>query len=67
MQTMTPEQEKNRSEMPMFRMTDPATGTTGLLKVKKDSNGRWTIPNPELRKKFHEQMLKSLEYPPTEG
>lgn len=53
---MTPEQKKNLSDMPLFRMTDPATGTTGLLKVKKDSEGKWRISNPETEKRFFMHM-----------
>ena len=55
------EQLEAISDMPFFRMTDPATGISGLLKVEKDANGKWTIPDPELRKKFAEQCLRSAD------
>lgn len=63
-----PKQEDKRAQkktpscdMPLFRMTDPATGTTGLLKVKRNAKGEWEIPNPETRRLFFEPLLKSTE------
>jgi hypothetical protein len=58
---MTPEQKPKSFDMPMFRMTDPVTGTTGILKVKKDSKGNWRIPNPETEKEYFRQMAQSLK------
>ena len=49
------------SDMPFFRMTDPATGISGLLDVEKDANGKWTIPDPKIRKQFAEQPLSSTD------
>ncbi len=58
---MTTEIEKTPpSDMPFFRMTDKATGITGMLKVERDSNGNWMIPDPELRKKFAQSAVQSL-------
>lgn len=52
-----PQKETPPNDMPFFRMTSE-NGTTGILRVVKDSKGNWMIPDPEIRRRFFEQTAR---------